>query len=193
MTEDTQVPRWFHVECFFKKVQTAREFDIQNFSTLSNSNKAIIRRHMSRPFISYQIQISSWIQFLFEFILSIWCFCLGKPDNIPIKQTGVAKKRPHENDNSESVSTVISDYRIETSATARNLCYCCFQTIPVRKVYIQKMVGNTISVWYDAKCFAKHCSSLGWHEAVESFPGFNKLSGADQEETKTLFRFVFIF
>lgn len=51
--EDAHVPVWYHVECFFIAVKTATEFNIQNFGTLSNTDKLFLRRHMSKPFTSY--------------------------------------------------------------------------------------------------------------------------------------------
>lgn len=50
-TEDAKVPLWFHVECFVKQFRHADESKIQNFATLSNTDKATIQRHMSKPYI----------------------------------------------------------------------------------------------------------------------------------------------
>lgn len=97
-----------------------------------------------------------------------------------------AKKRSHADEVPDTSATVLTDFGIKSCAIADNTCYCCFQTITEGKVGIKKTLG-TITLWYHAKCFEKHQLTLGWNEAVESFPGFNKLSSEKRNEMKKLF------
>lgn len=104
-----------------------------------------------------------------------------------------AKKRPHADTKvSETITTVLSDFRVELSGTADNTCWCCFKPIAKGKVGIMKMVAGTINLWYHAKCFEKFGLRLGWNEAAEKFPGFNKLRKNDKKELESLFKWVFI-
>lgn len=88
--------------------------------------------------------------------------------------------------------SIVPDFSIEYSKSARDSCKGCEQQFKMGELRIMKFVPdpnvNQNDVlqtgqanWYHVACFMRLRSEIGWLRSGDSLPGFKRLTGDDKE------------
>ncbi|XP_055324089.1 poly [ADP-ribose] polymerase-like [Sitodiplosis mosellana] len=153
--QDAKIPKWYDIDCFFKKVRPASENLFNHFAILHNTEKNQIRKRIANG----NAKGKKGVKRAAVNVSPV-------PSELPsIKDFSVQYSQSGKNVCSGCIEPIAKG-KIETKK-------------------VVKATGSAdISVWYHLECFTKHSSKLGWNGPSTNLPGFQKLNKKDREKLK---------
>ncbi|XP_012253348.2 poly [ADP-ribose] polymerase [Athalia rosae] len=155
---DGKMPKWYHSECFFDKQRPKTTADIAHFDSIRWEDQGKIKTMLEAS--------------------------AGK--ELPVGKKG--RKRA-----GGSAAGTFQDFTVEYAKSNRSTCRGCEEIIIKGEVRISKKDWESENArsyggqdrWHHIDCFVKLRAELGFFEAANMLPGFDKLTKEDKSRLKS--------